>query len=217
MPKPIAPEEELVDLYRKAAKDYDHSGIGALQAKRREAVGLLKLEPGDIVVDIGCGTGLNFPFLQAAVGPAGRIIGVDLTDAMLDQARQRVSENGWQNIELVQSDASRYAFSASIDGIISTFALTFMPDAHAVIQNGVHALAAGKRFVVLDVAWPKGWPMGLRHLIPHLSSFGITTEVIRQWPWLKILDSMSKHLFGMEKRNFWLGFFYLAYGTKAGQ
>jgi len=43
-----------------------------------------------------CGTGLNFPLLQAAVGPAGRIIGVDLTDAMLDGARRRVERNGWK-------------------------------------------------------------------------------------------------------------------------
>ncbi len=86
----------IVDIYRKRAKHYDVSAnlyylIGFREyAYRRKAVAALKLQPGDTVVEIGCGTGLNFPLLQQAVGPEGRLIGVDLTDSMLEQARQRV-------------------------------------------------------------------------------------------------------------------------------
>jgi ubiquinone/menaquinone biosynthesis C-methylase UbiE len=96
----------LIDIYRQRAKGYDASGIRSLETWRKEAVKLLHLERGDLVVDIGCGTGLNFALLLEAIGPEGRIIGVDLTDAMLDQARQRVAEHGWKNVELVQSDAT---------------------------------------------------------------------------------------------------------------
>jgi demethylmenaquinone methyltransferase/2-methoxy-6-polyprenyl-1,4-benzoquinol methylase len=52
---------------------------------RKRAVRALNLQRGDTVVDIGCGTGLNFPLLQGAIGPEGTIVGVDLTDAMLSQ------------------------------------------------------------------------------------------------------------------------------------
>ena len=94
------PEQKarLIALYQKQAKDYDQSGIHGLDAFRREAVKRLDLKRGDLVVDIGCGTGLNFPWLQEAVGPQGRIIGVDLTDAMLEQARRRIAEAGWKTI-----------------------------------------------------------------------------------------------------------------------
>ena len=99
------PNARLIALYQKQAKDYDQSGIHGLDAFRREAVKRLHLKHGDLVVDIGCGTGLNFPWLQEAIGETGRIIGVDLTDAMLEQARLRVATHGWQNVELVQADA----------------------------------------------------------------------------------------------------------------
>jgi len=61
---------------------------------------------GDTVIDMACGTGLNFSLLQKAVGPGGRIVGVDLTDAMLARAQDRIKANGWSNVSLVQADAA---------------------------------------------------------------------------------------------------------------
>jgi demethylmenaquinone methyltransferase/2-methoxy-6-polyprenyl-1,4-benzoquinol methylase len=163
---------------------------------------------------MGCGTGLNFALLQAAVGPEGRIIGVDLTDAMLDQARQRVAGNNWNNVELVQSDAAQYEFPAQIDGVLSTFALTFVPDCARVIQNGARALGPGRRWVVLDMAWPSRWPLGLRRLLFLLPSYGITYEVIQRYPWQTIWEAMEQNLVDVARQRFWLGFFYLAFGRK---
>jgi len=144
------PEENarLIALYQKQAKDYDQSGIHGLDAFRGEAVKRLALKRGDLVVDIGCGTGLNFPWLQEAVGPQGRIIGVDLTDAMLEQARLRVAKAGWKNVELVQADAASYEFPAQVNGMLSTFALTFVPQVPQVNQNGCRALAPLGRWAV---------------------------------------------------------------------
>src|SRR5215469_17608126 len=141
----------LMALYRKQATGYDQSGIQGLDAFRREAVRRLALNRGDLVVDIGCGTGLNFALLQGAIGPEGRIIGVDLTDAMLEQARLRVAKEGWKNVELVQCDAASYEFPAQVNGILSVFALTFIPEAQLVIQNGCRALVPFGRWVVLDM------------------------------------------------------------------
>ena len=73
-----------------------------LRAQRRQAVKVLRLRPGDTVVDIACGTGQNFPLIERVIGPQGQIVGVDLTDAMLAQAQRRIERNGWTNIELVQ-------------------------------------------------------------------------------------------------------------------
>jgi demethylmenaquinone methyltransferase/2-methoxy-6-polyprenyl-1,4-benzoquinol methylase len=207
--------ERLIALYQKQAKDYDQGGIHGLEPWRKEAVERLELKRGGLVVDIGCGTGLNFALLQNAVGPEGRIIGVDLTDAMLEQARRRVASEGWQNVELVQADAASYEFPAQVDGILSTFALTFIPQAQLVIQNGCRALAPFGRWVVLDMAWPPAWPVWLHHLLffLRLSRYGITGEVIRRRPWQTVWSAMHQSLVQVERKPFWMGFFYLAWGT----
>jgi demethylmenaquinone methyltransferase/2-methoxy-6-polyprenyl-1,4-benzoquinol methylase len=205
----------IIDSYRRRAKGYDASGIRSLEPWRKEAVKLLHVRRGDLVVDVGCGTGLNFALLQKAIGPEGRIIGVDLTDAMLDQARQRVAQHGWKNVDLVQSDAAQYVFPDRVDGIISTFALTFVPDCARVIQNGRWALAPGRHGVVLDMAWPNGWPQWLRHLLPFLPASGITADVIQRRPWQTIQEAMDRHLTDVVRKQFWMGFFYLTAGRKS--
>jgi ubiquinone/menaquinone biosynthesis C-methylase UbiE len=80
------------------------------RAYRQRAVDALALAQGDTVVELGCGTGRNFEMLARAVGPGGRVIGVDISDAMLSRARRRVVRHGWSNVELVRSDARRTNF-----------------------------------------------------------------------------------------------------------
>jgi demethylmenaquinone methyltransferase/2-methoxy-6-polyprenyl-1,4-benzoquinol methylase len=210
------PEENarLIALYQKQAKGYDQSGIHGLDAFRREAVRRLELKRGDQVVDIGCGTGLNFALLQEAIGETGRIIGVDLADAMLERARLLVATESWKNVELVQADATHFLFPTQVDGILSTFALTFVPDGARVIQNGCLALAPGRRWVVLDMAWPAALPVWIHPLLffLRLSHYGITGEVIRRRPWQSIWSAMQQSLFEVERQSFWMGFFYLAWG-----
>ena len=107
---------QIVEVYRRRASRYDWTSklywlLGFRERRyRRLTVEGLRLSPGDTVVDVACGTGLNFPLLEEKVGPTGRIVGVDLTDAMLEKARERVDREGWQNVELVRSDAAEYDF-----------------------------------------------------------------------------------------------------------
>lgn len=207
-------KKQLIDIYRKRAKGYDTSGISSFEAQRKGAVTLLELRRGDVVVDVGCGTGLNFAFLEQAIGPEGKIIGVDLTDAMLEQARKRIADCGWQNVELVQSDATQYEFPTQVDGIISTFALTFIPHCEQVIVKGCQALAPGRKWVVLDMAWPKGWPRWLHYLLFFLPSYGITRQVIERRPWQVVWETLEHHLDKVGCKLFWLGFFYLISGSR---
>jgi ubiquinone/menaquinone biosynthesis C-methylase UbiE len=127
-----------------------------------------------------------------------------------------VAERGWKNVELVQSDAAEFQFPAEVDGIISTFALTFVPDCAGVIENGCQALASGRKWVVLDMAWPEGWPLWLRHGMFFLRSWGITSDVITRHPWQSIWQTMEQHLIDLERKSLWLGLFYLASGFQNG-
>lgn len=207
--------DQVIEVYRRRARNYDLTAnlyylIGLREfAYRRLAVDALRLRRGGTVVEIGCGTGLNFSLLEEEVGPGGRIIGVDITDAMLDQARERISRNNWSNIELVLSPAADYRFPQGVDAILSTFALTLDPDYDRVIQAGARALRPGGSFVLLDLRLPANW---LRHLAPLLvylvRPFAVSLEVAKRRPW----ESMQRHLKNVTVKNLYLGIVYLAAG-----
>ena len=209
----------LISLYRKRAKRYDRSSVLLYLAGfrhwayRKRAILTLALNPGDTVVDIGCGTGLNFSLLQERIGPRGKIIGVDLTDAMLDEANSRISTHGWSNVELVKSDAATYLFPAAVDGILSTFALTLVPEFDEVVRSGAAALLPEKRFVILDFKRPSGWLMNrAAPLLAKLLTgpFGGTLEMASRKPW----QSLEKHLALIQFTNLYLGGAYIAVGEK---
>jgi demethylmenaquinone methyltransferase/2-methoxy-6-polyprenyl-1,4-benzoquinol methylase len=207
----------LISLYRKRAKRYDRSTLllyllGSHHWNyRKRPVESLALSQGDTVVDIGCGTGPNFSLLQERVGPSGRITGVDLTDAMLDQAAERVTAHGWSNVELVKSDAADYDFPSKVGGILSTFALTLVPEFDKVVRQGSMALRPGRRFVVLDFKRPSGWLMNkAAPLLAMLLTgpFGGNIEMASRKPW----QSLEKHLTLIQFTSLYLGGAYIATG-----
>jgi len=210
-------KKHIADLYQKRAKHYDYSAnfyylLGIREfAYRKTAVEALKSAPGDTVVEIGCGTGLNFRLLRDRVGWEGKIIGVDLTAEMLSEANRRIERNKWTNIELVQCDAGAYSFPEHVDGVISTFAITLVAEYDEIIKRGAAALAPGKRFVVLDFKLPPGWPRWLVKLFVVLTRpFGVTLDLADRHPW----ESMERHLNLKEFKSFYFGGIYLAAGEK---
>ena len=179
--------KDILDLYSRRAGWYDISAnayyvIGFREwAYRHRAVRALRAQPGATIVELGCGTGLNFELIERVVGPAGRIIGVDFTDAMLVQARRRVEAHGWRNVSLVESDIARYEFPTGIAGVMSTFALTLVPECDTVIGHAVNALAAGGRLVVLDLKEPAWAPRWLVTSAAWLTRpFGVTADLARR-------------------------------------
>lgn len=209
--------DELITLYRRRAKRYDATAnlyyfVGFREwAYRKKAVQSLRLSAGDTVVEIGCGTGLNFKLLYEAVGSEGRIIGVDLTDAMLQQAKKRIDREGWNNVELVQCDATKYPFPTDADGIISTFALTLVPNFDEVIARGANSLIEGGHWVVADLKMPNNF---FRHLYPMLlplfRPFGVTLDLKSRHPW----ESINTHMGNVSIKEVFFGFTYIASGKK---
>lgn len=208
-------KDQLIDLYRARAAWYDFSAnlyylIGFREALyRKEAVAALGLKTGDTVVEIGCGTGLNFSYLRAAVGEEGKVIGVDLTDAMLTQAEQRIAREGWANVMLVQRDAACYGFPREVRGVLSTFALTLVPEYERVIARAADALSKDGRMVVLDLRQPENWPMWLVRVGIFITKpFGVSLDLTARKPW----EVMKQRFTHVTMKSLFGGFVYIAVG-----
>jgi SAM-dependent methyltransferase len=93
------------------------------------------LTPGEAVVDIGCGCGATTLAAAQAVGPAGSVYGIDLSEPMLGVARRRAETSGLSNITLVQGDVQTHRFPARFDAAISRFGTMFFVDQTAALAN----------------------------------------------------------------------------------
>jgi ubiquinone/menaquinone biosynthesis C-methylase UbiE len=213
--------DHLIETYRKKAKHYDISSRlypvpGYPQrAQRLRAAEALRLRPGDSVVEVACGTGLNFSLIEQAIGPEGRIVGVDLTDAMLAQAQHRIETNGWSNISLVQADAAEFDFPTEVDAILSTYALSHVPESGDVIAHGAAALSPGGRWVVLDLKVPDNAPRRVAQLGIALGRpFGSIDEWTARRPWEAIRAAMRDSLADLSWTELFFGTAFLAAGTR---
>jgi ubiquinone/menaquinone biosynthesis C-methylase UbiE len=212
--------EHLIGTYRRKAKHYDltsrfYPAPGYPQrAHRLRAVQALGLRPGDSVVDIACGTGLNFSLIERFIGPEGRIVGVDLTDAMLAQAQRRIEAHGWSNVSLVQADAAEFDFPSEVDAILSTWALTQVPECGDVIAHGAAALSGGGRWVVLDLKAPDNAPRWLAQFgTAVVRPFGSIDEWIGRRPWEAIRAAMQETLADVSWTELVFGTAFLAAGA----
>src|SRR6201996_9233038 len=216
--------DRLVATYRKKAKHYDiTSWLYPVpgyphRAQRLRAVQALGLRAGNSVVDIACGTGLNFQLLEDAIGPAGRIVGVDLTDAMLARAKDRIETNGWSNISLVQADAVDFEFPTGVDAILSTYAMSQVPECAEVIGHGAAALAGGGRWGVLDLKVPGSTPGWLAQLgSAVVRPFASIDEWIMRRPWEAIRAAMLEELADISWTELCFGTAFLVAGSRAAQ
>jgi len=152
---------------------------------------------------------MNFPLLQAEIGPSGKIIGIDISEEMLKRAAKRISDAGWDNVDLVHVPAADYSFPDRVDGIIATGVLTYEPEYDKVIERGATALAPGRRWVVFDYKMPSGW---FRNFVPLFvwvfRPFGISMELFERTPW----QSIKKHLRNPKIEEFYFGLIFIASG-----
>ncbi len=214
--------QRIIDIYRKRAQNYDFTAnlyylLGYREwAYRRQAVAALHLEPGDTVIEIACGTGLNFSLYQQAIGPQGKIIGLDLTDAMLARANQRIKDSGWENVELVHTDALDYEFPTGVDAIISTYALSLVPENGRVLQKGVNALVPGGRLALLELQIPEKWPSWMVNIgVWLMKPFAVTDEWLERRPWESIQKTMREQLEDVSITEMYLGLTYMIAGSKS--
>jgi SAM-dependent methyltransferase len=152
------------------------AGQGFRERRNEESLALLlaclRLAGGEHVLEIGCGTGAVTLPLAQAVGAHGRVVAVDISEPMLEVARQRVGASGIDNVTLLSGDAQVLAFEqAAFDVATSRMGVMFFADLVAAFRNIAGALKPGGRLVFACWAplaenrhWLISYDIALRHL-----------------------------------------------------
>ena len=173
--------EEARRRYRELARRYDRR-IRFIAPLRRRVVERLVLRPGDRGVDMGCGTGASLAALRAAVGAEGHVTGVELSDEMAAVARQRIADEGWDNVDIVIGDAASAPLPRDVDAVLFflTHDLMRMP---AVVARAVAALRPGGRVVAFGPTWAPRWAVPVNLAVRAISRPYVTTFEGFDAPW----------------------------------
>ena len=173
----------------------------------------LAVRPGARLLEIGCGTGRNFPFLHAKVGPAGRIFGVDLSSGMLGKARELCRRERWSNVELTQCDAAEYIPPEPLDGILFGLSYNTMPHHRIVLRHAWKLLRPGGRIVIMDGKIPPGLAGQLA--LPF--GLWLMKRTMLGNPFIKPWEHLSALAEDFAMQEFVLGSWYVCWGRKPAQ
>ena len=135
--------DRAVAQYREAATGYDEH-MRPFRRWQREAVSRLGLREGETVIDVACGTGINFAQLLDGVGPSGRVIGIDLSADMLRQARARSEARAWENVTLIEAAVEEAELGDRADAALFSFTHDVL-QSEAAVENVVAHLLPGAR------------------------------------------------------------------------
>lgn len=141
--------------YNQRAQIYDLE-LMAFEPIRHSAIALLKLAPGDTVLDIGCGTGLSFTQMQQAIGPRGHIVGIEQCAEMLAQAQARLAQHGWRNVTLLNTPVEDAVLPGAGNAALFHFTHDILRNPQA-IRTVLSHLTPGARVVAAGLQWAQPW------------------------------------------------------------
>lgn len=129
-------------------------------------VALASLKEGDIVLDLGSGAGFDAFLAAQRVGKTGRVIGVDMTQEMLERARANAKKGGYHNVEFRFGEIEKLPVDDnSIDVIISNCVINLSPDKETVFEESFRVLKSGGRLMVSDLVLAKDLPKAIQESV----------------------------------------------------
>ena len=174
-PKSGGHAERLQAFYAPQADRYDAFRARLLHG-RQELIERLDLQPGDRVVELGCGTGCSLARIGERAAQLASFDMVDLCPALLEVARQRAA--GHDHVRVIEADATTWQPEQAVDCVFMSYALTMIPDWSRVIANTQAMLAPGGRIGIVDFHLPEDgsrignalWRQWFGHDGVHLSA-----------------------------------------------
>ncbi len=145
--------------YREHARSYEQQ-TGAFQRYRRAVVEALPVQPGQVVLDVGSGTGLCAGLLRDKVGPQGSVVGIEASPQMAAVAREHIAAEGWRNVTVVQSPAEDAEIAVTADAALfcAVHDILQSPDA---LRNVISTLRPGARVAAGGGKWAAPWLVGV--------------------------------------------------------
>jgi ubiquinone/menaquinone biosynthesis C-methylase UbiE len=149
----------------KAAAAYDQSWQGQLEPAQAKLLAHAALSAGQSVIDVACGTGLVTLAAAGAVGPGGTVVGVDLSESMIDLARARAHARNLHHVRFARMDAEDLDLpAAAFDAALCALGLMYVPDAGKAVRQMARVLAPGGRAVA--AVWGRRSRCGWAEVFP---------------------------------------------------
>ena len=193
--------------YRSRARIYDLE-LMLFEPVRQRAINLLLLKKGDRVIDVGCGTGLSLGPLESIVGTEGSIVGIEQSPEMLERARSRAVEAGWNNVTLINTSVEDAVFPVAADAALFHFTHDIMRTPKA-LANVIRNLKPGARVVAAGLKWAPLRTMPLNLLVWNAALRSTSTLEGLARPW----SNLEPLLQGLEVERMLGGTVYIASGN----
>ena len=207
--------KKIAEIYQsKVAVGYDFSMGHFFPVYKKRAFEESSLKAGDRVLVFCCGTGADFGPILEKIGPQGLLVGVDFSGLMLAQAAQKVEQNRWENVELVEADVTDFAYTggASFDIGVCTLGLSIIPDYRRAYANLLAHIKKSGELIIGDMQLATGWKSIFNPwTLLMAKKFGGTPEGHQNAQ--DLVQQMAKDLVEVKKREFFLGAYFYLVGT----
>lgn len=168
-----ARKQKVISVFDEVASGYDNPALRFFPFSAERALGHLNPRPGSKILDAATGTGALAMALAQAVGPQGRVIGIDLSTAMLERATHNAAKMALNNIDLLEMDAEAPDFRSNyFDAVTCGFGLFFLPDMLAALKQWRRITRPGGTVLFTSFTAEAFAPLA-EHFFTTLESFGL--------------------------------------------